>query len=63
MLRGRYLPSLVGVVLDGLLGDALNLVDVLGVFALRLLVDDVTGLVDSGVHLVGVLREQILDRV
>jgi hypothetical protein len=36
-----------------------DLIDVLGVLALRLLVDDVAGLVDRGIHLVGVLRQQV----
>ena len=58
MRRLRRLRWLLRAV-DRLLRRVLHLVDVLGVLALRLLVDDVAGLVDGGVHLVGVLRHQV----
>src|ERR1700756_1583604 len=47
-------------VLRGLLGLFLHLVNGVGVLALRLVVDEFTGLVDRRVDLVGVLRQQVL---
>ena len=48
---------------DGLLGGVLHLVDLLGVLALRLGVDDVAGLLDRGVDRTLVLRRQVFELV
>src|SRR5271166_598438 len=47
-------------VIGGLLGLFLHLVNGVGVLALRLFVDELAGLVDRRLHLVGILRQQVL---
>src|ERR1700742_661369 len=53
------LPVAFGALFGGLLGLLLHLADRVGVLALRLLVDEVAGLVDRHLDLVGVLRQQV----
>src|ERR1700750_2787997 len=48
---------------DRLLGGVLHLVHLLGILALRLLVDDITGLVDGAVDRTLVLRHQVFQLV